>query len=64
MYNFKKSCVYCKNLIDKDGFMIDFECGANKYLQIKNAGACFVVVTDSGDHVILEDCCYFEEKEK
>jgi len=44
--------------------MIDFECGANKYLQIKNAGACFVVVTDSGDHVILEDCCYFEEKEK
>ena len=61
MYNFKKSCVYCKNLIDKDGFMIDFECGADKNLVIKNAGACFVAEFDC-TNIIIENCPNFEEK--
>lgn len=61
MYNFKKSCVYCKNLIDKDGFMIDFECGADENLQIKNAGACFVAQFDFGT-IIIENCPNFEDK--
>jgi hypothetical protein len=61
--NLSRGCPYCSHLKCTKEPLLEFECGKNKNLQIRNAGACFIAKLNSGENIIIENCPDFEDGE-